>query len=136
MARRRSREQTIFFPWERRRGILRAPWIRSRPLLAGLAMALILLFLGMRERTGTGRRATRATLLVVRAAIDAYRADHDGNCPPSLKGLKKDGYLNIEPTDAWGQPFQLTCPGRRHPESYDLVSYGPDGDRWGLDRIE
>lgn len=135
MARRR-REHTIFFPWERRRGLLRAPWLRSRPLIAGVGMVVVLLLLGMLERTRTGVRSTRATLLVVREALDAYRADHDWRCPPTLETLDHDGYLRVPAVDAWGRPLLLTCPGRRDPESYDLISFGPSGDIRQLDRIE
>ncbi len=135
MARRRSREQTIFFPWERRGGLLR-PWLRSRPLLAGLAMVVLLLLLGMRERRRTGERSTRATIVVVREAIDAYRADHGRRCPPSLDVLRQQGYLSIAPVDAWGRRLELTCPGRRNRQGYDLVSKGPRGDLRGLDRVE
>jgi len=135
MARRR-REQPIFFPWERRGGLLRFPWMRSRPLLAGLAMVIVLLLFGIRERDRIGVRSTRATLLVVRTGLDAYRADHDRRCPSSLHALKDEGYIDIEPVDAWARPLVLTCPGRRNPESYDLVSYGASGDMRGLDRVE
>jgi len=135
MARRR-REQSIFFPWERRGGLLRMPWLRSRPLFAGLAMIVLLLLLGQRERTRTGVRSTRAAILVVREALDAYRSDHNGRCPPSLETLREDDYLTIEPVDAWGRSLLLTCPGRRNKDSYDLTSYGPSGDARGLDRVE
>jgi general secretion pathway protein G len=132
---RRRRERTIFFPWERRSGLWRQP-LRSRPLLAAVGMMVLLLALGARERDRTGRRSTRAILLVVHDAVDAYRADHDGRCPPSLSKLKDDGYLYIDPRDAWGRPLQLTCPGRRNPASYDLISFGPSGDMRGIDRVE
>ncbi len=133
---RRRKERTIFFPWERRGELLRMPWMRSRPLLAGVAMMVLLLIFGARERTRTGKRATRATLLVVRDAVDAYRADHNSKCPPSLKALQDERYLKVKPYDAWGRALQLTCPGRRNPESYDLVSFGPSGDMRGLDRVQ
>lgn len=100
MARRKKREQTIFFPWERRGGLLRLPWLRSRPLMAGLAMALTLIVLGMRQRNQIGVRSTRATLLVVREGLDAYRADHDWRCPASLAELEQQGYLQVKPVDA------------------------------------
>ena len=135
MARRR-REQTIFFPWERRGGFFRFPWMRSRALFAGLGMIALLLFFGMRARTDTGARSTRATMLVVREAIDGYRADHDGRCPASLAALESESYLEVKAVDAWGRHLVLTCPGRRNPNSYDLVSYGSTGDMRGLDRIE
>ncbi len=135
MARRR-REQTIFFPWERRASILQAPWMRSRALLAGIGMAAVLLVLGMRQRDSIGERSTRATMLVVREGIDAYRADHEGQCPGSLAALEQEGYIHVSPVDAWGRSLTLTCPGRRNPDSYDLVSYGASGDMRGLDRVE
>lgn len=136
MAKRKRRERTIFFPWERRTGLFRVPWTRSKPLLTALATIAIMFLLGMRERDKTGVRSTRATLLVVRSGLDAYRADHGGRCPDSLAALRDEGYLAIDPKDAWGRPFAFACPGRRHPDGYDLVSYGASGDQRGLDRIE
>ncbi|MBW2459974.1 MAG: type II secretion system protein GspG [Deltaproteobacteria bacterium] len=135
MARRR-REQTVFFPWERRGKLLRFPWMRSKALFAGLAMALLLVLFGMRERSNIGIRSTRATILVVREGIDAYRADHDTRCPASLALLNQEGYLAVDPVDAWGRPLQLTCPGRRNPKGYDLLSFGPSGDMRGIGRVE
>ena len=135
MARRRS-ERTILFPWEQRSTLRSMPWARSRPLVAALGMMALLLWLGSRGRERTGIRSTRATLLVVRDAVDAFRADHDSKCPDSLAKLREEGYLAVDPLDAWGRPLQLTCPGRRNTDSYDLLSYGPTGDMRGLDRVE
>jgi general secretion pathway protein G len=47
-----------------------------------------------------------------------------------------EGYLAIDPVDAWGRPLRLTCPGRNDPTRYDLMSDGPDGELGGLDRVE
>ena len=99
-------------------------------------MMLLLLFLGKRERSRTGVRSTRATILVVREAVNAFRADHGGRCPKSLDTLGEEEYLQIKPVDAWGRPLLLTCPGRRNKDGYDLISYGPSGDARGLDRVE
>jgi general secretion pathway protein G len=109
-------------------------------------MALFVLFLGARERRRTGIRSTQATLSQLHGAIDAYRADHDKKCPPALTALKTEGYLSSEPqkpgaapsppVDAWGRPFRLTCPGRKDPEGYDLMSDGPDGEMGALSRVE
>jgi general secretion pathway protein G len=137
MARRRPREQTIWFPWERGGGFLRRTGLsRARPFAAALGMALFVLLLGARERRKTGIRATRATLAVVHNAVDAYRADHERKCPTSLLALRTEGYLATDPIDAWGRPLRLTCPGRRDPLDYDLMSDGPDGEMGGLDRVE
>ncbi len=132
----RKREQMILFPWERRTSFWRLGWTRSRPALATLGMILLFLLLGSRQRTQNGVRTTRAQLLLVRQALDAYRADHQMQCPSSLTQLRNEGYMGNSPTDAWGRPLVLTCPGRRNPESYDLVSLGPEGDARGIDRIE
>lgn len=137
MARRRPREQTIFFPWERGGGFLRRSGLsRARPFAAALVLMVLVLLLGARERRKTGIRATRATLGVVHGAVAAYRADHDKRCPPSLAALRKEGYLGIAPVDAWGRALRLTCPGRTDPEGYELMSDGPDGEMGGLDRVE
>jgi general secretion pathway protein G len=133
---RRKREQTIFFPWERRGGVLRFPWTRSRPVLAGLVMVVTLVVLGMRARRHIGVRSTRAIIMAVREGLDGYRADNDWQCPSSLWALKDAGYIRLDPVDAWGRPLQLTCPGRKNPDSYDLVSFGPSGDMRSLDRVE
>ncbi len=97
---------------------------------------VVLVILGMQERTEIGVRSTRATMLVVREGIDGFRADNELRCPASLQALKDTGYIHVDPIDAWGRPLQLTCPGRRNPHSYDLVSFGPHGDMRGLDRVE
>jgi general secretion pathway protein G len=137
MARRRQREQTIWFPWERGGGILRRSGLaRARPFAAALAMGLFVLLLGARERRKTGVRATRATLSQVHSAVDVYRADHERKCPVSLASLKTEGYLPGDAVDAWGRPLRLTCPGRKDPEGYDLMSDGPDGEMGALSRVE
>lgn len=135
--RKRPREQTIFFPWERAPSFFGKMGVaRAKPFAAALAMVLVLVLLGARERRLTGVRATRATLGVVGAAIDAYRADHERKCPERLELLKSEGYLAIDPIDAWGRPLRLVCPGRKNPDGYDLMSDGPDGQIGGLDRVE
>ncbi|MFO0759915.1 MAG: type II secretion system protein GspG [Byssovorax sp.] len=137
MARRRQHNQTIFFPWERGGGFLRKlGFSRARPVAAALSMILLLLLLGARERRLVGVRSTRVTLSLVHQAIDAYRADNAKKCPPSLDALKTAGYLAIEPVDAWGRPLRITCPGRKDPEGYELMSDGPDREMGGLDRVE
>jgi general secretion pathway protein G len=137
MARRRQRDQTIWFPWERGGGLLRRTGLdRARPFAVAIAMGLFVLLLGARERRKTGVRATRVTLAVVHAAVDTYRADHERKCPISLAALRTDGYLAADALDAWGRPLRLTCPGRKDPEGYDLMSDGPDGEMGGLDRVE
>ena len=135
--RKRPREQTIFFPWERPTSLLGGRGLgRAKPFAAAVLMIVVLLLLGVRERRRTGIRSTRATLGVVAAAVDAYRADHEKKCPERIEQLKAEGYLAIDAIDAWGRPFRLVCPGRKNPDGYDLMSDGPDGLPGGLSRVE
>src|SRR5499427_5308756 len=123
------RYQGIYLPWERRRGIGRRLGLaRLRPFMILLGAALLVVLLTVRERQRTGERSTRASLLVVRRALDAYRADHDGKCPKQLEELETARYLRDLPDDAWGHPLRLACPSRREGMAYDLSSDGPDGE--------
>ena len=134
--RRRPREQTIFFPWERGGGFFRRRGSRVGPIVAAVGMITLLLVLGARERRQVGIRSTRATISVVASAVDAYRADHERKCPATLEGIKVDNYLAVDPLDAWGRQIRLVCPGRRDPQGYELMSDGPDREMGGLDRVE
>jgi general secretion pathway protein G len=134
--RRRPREQTIFFPWERGGGFFRRRGSRVGPIAAAAGMIALLLVLGARERRLVGIRSTRATIGLVASAVDAYRADHERKCPATLDALKVDNYLAVDPTDAWGRPIRLVCPGRKDPQGYELMSDGPDREMGGLDRVE
>ncbi len=137
MARSRTRDSSILLPWERRGGFLQRPGIaRVRPILLVAGVISIFLFLAHRERREAGVRATRASLLVLRQAVDRYRADNGWKCPSDLLELERRSYIRRVPQDAWGNAFILACPGRFDPHGYDLSSAGPDGIPGGLDRIE
>jgi general secretion pathway protein G len=134
---RKPAPRNIYLPWERRGGIVRRLGLsRARPFVLALAVLTLVVVIGARERQRTGERATRASIIVVRRAIDAYRADHDGKCPAKLDDLETGSYLASVPEDAWGRPLRLVCPSRTEGTAYDLMSDGPDGEPGGLDRIE
>jgi hypothetical protein len=137
MGRKTTADSSIILPWERRGGVVRRLGLsRARPLLLTCAVVLLFVLIGVREHRAAGVRSTRASLLVVRQALDAYRASHGGKCPPDLFELEKKNYLSRLPTDAWGRSFILTCPGHFDPSSYEVSSAGPDGEQGGLDRIQ
>ena len=134
----RESDRRILFPWERRGGLRRFIELgRVRPIALGTAVATVLVLIGLHEHREAGIRRTRATLLGVRPAIEAYMADHDGGCPPALAALS-DQYARFRepPTDAWGRQLRLICPADRLGKSYVLESGGPDGLPGGLDRIQ
>lgn len=130
--------QPILLPWERRKGVLaRLGTTRLSGLAAFGILVVALFWLRAREQRKTDVRVTRATLLVVRAGLDAYRAEHAGECPKGgLEELAAAGRLSRPPRDAWGRPLRLVCPSRRPDRPYDLSSDGPDGEEGGLDRVE
>ncbi len=133
----RGSERRSFFPWERRGGLFRRLGLyRLRPLLLVAAIGGLLVLVVVRERRQAGIRRTRAVLLDVRQAVDAYLADHEGRCPASFAELLGYSSFKSTPKDAWGQPLTLICPGSEPGEPYRLISAGPDGIAGGLDRIE
>lgn len=137
MARERVKDRAILLPWERRGGFLQRPGIaRVRPILLTVGVILLFLLVAHRERQEAGVRATRASLLVLRDAVDTFRADNGLKCPSELLELERRKYISSVPTDAWGHAFVMTCPGRFDPQAYDLSSPGPDGVPGGLDRVE
>jgi general secretion pathway protein G len=136
-ARRFAAERRIRFPWERRGGLRRVLMLgRVGPVLVVLGVIGTISVLAVRERHSAGVRQTRATMISVRQAIDAYRADNDGGCPSGLDKLKSYGNFKEAPTDAWGHALRFVCPARREGDAYQLSSDGPDGEPGGLDRVE
>jgi hypothetical protein len=109
---------------------------RVRPFAIVLFSVLFVVLVGSRERRQSGVRQTRATLLSLRRAVDAYMAENDGACPPNLEKVLDYTSAKKVPSDAWGNPFRLVCPAHRPDERYELMSDGPDGKPGGLDRIE
>ena len=135
MARRSQRR--VFFPWERKRGLLglvgRA---RTRIVIGVVAVVTLILVVHGREEQAAAVRATRATITTTMRAVASWRADHPGKCPGGFGELVAGGYARDVPVDAWGRPLRVTCPGRRDTQGFDVSSDGPDGLPGGLDRVE
>jgi type II secretory pathway pseudopilin PulG len=121
-------------------GALSLPRRRATAWLGIVLAVLALVSLRSRDVRAKNARVTRAAIDRTRAAIDAYRAEHDGVCPRDLAELTtprdRPPYLSAVPRDAWSRPLRYQCPSRDASRAYDLVSDGPDGEPWGLDRIE
>jgi general secretion pathway protein G len=73
----------------------------------------------------------------IKTALDSYEVDN-GFYPKSLQDLiQQPGnaknwrgpYLDPAtlPIDPWGYPYVYFYPGKHNPNSYDLLSVGPDG---------
>ncbi|HEV2318999.1 MAG TPA: type II secretion system major pseudopilin GspG [Verrucomicrobiae bacterium] len=71
----------------------------------------------------------------IKATIGAFEVDN-GCFPKSLQDLLqqpsyakswKGPYLDKLPIDPWNNPYVYYYPGKHKPDSYDLLSVGPDG---------
>ncbi len=109
---------------------------RTRILASALFAITVLVLLHRREAHKSHVRATRATITVATRAVASYRADHGGACPKNLAELTAGRYAREMPMDAWGAPLRVTCPGRRDAQGFEVSSDGPDGEPFGLDRVE
>lgn len=92
--------------------------------------------------------AARAQLATITKALNAYMADlhrypttfEDLDplvaCPANSAPSAWHGpYLEKIPVDPWGNPFIYTCPGKRNPQAFDLVSAGEDGQVYTPDDL-
>ena len=93
--------------------------------------------------------AAKLQIQQLQSALNIYRTDH-GAYPTQEQGLEalvrlpdrepiprkypRDGYLTsrIVPKDPWKRPFIYLAPGRGG-ESYEIISYGSDGEPGGED---
>lgn len=137
MATAKRARKGVFFPWEKRTGLLGVLGrTRFRWVLLAVLVFTFLLVVRHREERAAATRSTRATITTAGRAMSVYRAAHGGACPKELGALVADGILHDVPVDAWGHPLRITCPGRLDPKGFDISSDGPDGLPGGLDRVE
>ena len=143
MSRPRRADEEVEFTWQRRRRWF--AWLSMRHA-GGIAAGACALFavLGAVSVSDAERKvhATRASIVSIQRATEAFRADH-GRCPGGVAELVHPpegsagatAYLAQMRLDAWGREFLFTCPGGNFPASADVVSGGPEGS-FGLDRVE
>ncbi len=89
-------------------------------------------------------KAAKIQIESIGSALDLFYLD-EGHYPTTSEGLGalvqrpensptwNGPYLKgaFVPKDPWGRPYVYRSPGEHGP--YDIVSYGPDGERAGLD---
>jgi len=110
-------------------------------ILAGLVAPMVFSHVGDAKQS-----AARAQIELLGLALEAYRLDND-YYPSTVQGLqalraRPDGqpeatnwrgpYLKKTiPLDPWGRPYVYKSPGDVNPQSYDLLTYGRDGQLGG-----
>ena len=128
----------------------RLPRRRSTSGFTLVELLLVLVILGilagivLPKFSGTSQRsrvvAAQTQISAFKTALDAF--DVDMGCYPKGKNSLLDlmqrprdaqnwhgPYLqgDIIPKDPWGFDYSYECPGRHNPDSYDILSVGPDG---------
>lgn len=115
-------------------------------ILAALAAVVVPRFTKRSEQARV--TAARADVANIEVALDAFEVD-SGRYPASEEGLKalmeapsgltgwKGPYLKrVVGNDPWGKPYVYTCPGQHNADTYDLHSFGPDGQDGTEDDID
>lgn len=115
-------------------------------ILAVLAAMIVPKFTKRSEQARIA--ATSTDIANMGTALDAFEID-TGRYPTSDEGLKalveipgnikdwKGPYLKRSANnDPWGNPYVYRAPGQHNSTSYDLYSFGPNGQEGGGDDID
>jgi len=112
-------------------------------VLTILAAAIIPNLTGRTDDARVAR--ARSDVANLETALEQFRLDM-GRYPTTEEGLEalrqppqsddaykwKGPYIKKPvPLDPWGHPYVYVCPGVENPDSYDLESYGADGQDGG-----
>lgn len=104
-------------------------------IIGVLAGMVVMVFTG--SATDAKIRAASGDIKTYQSALDLFALDNNDQYPANLaqlaSGSKK--YLRDLNNDPWGNPYIYEKPGSHHPESYDLYSAGPDGQKGTEDDV-
>jgi len=104
-------------------------------ILGILAAIVVPKFVGRTEQARQTAAVTQISSF--NTALSAFEVDN-GYYPKGKSGLMDlvvqprdtqnwhGPYLDAVPKDPWGNEYIYECPGRNNPNSYDLMSMGPD----------
>jgi general secretion pathway protein G len=134
----------------RRRAVLRAHAFTLIELLLVLVILGILAAIVIPKFSGRTEQAkitaARTQISSFSTALDAFEVDN-GYYPKGRDGLQdliqqprdaqnwRGPYLKEIPKDPWNSDYVYEYPGKVNANSYDLVSFGPDGRQGGDDDI-
>lgn len=109
--------------------------------LALLAAIAGLLITNLDRIMGGGQREVARVFVndTIRTPLMQFRV-HVGRYPNTEEGLEalrsapeevenwQGPYVDEIPRDPWGNPYQYRSPGEHNPDTYDIWSFGPDGE--------
>ncbi len=78
-------------------------------------------------------KQAKTDLHTLENCLDLYKVDK-GRYPSTEEGLQAlvtAGKCKAQLKDPWGNPYVYLFPGQVHPDSYDVKSYGADGQAGG-----
>ncbi|MEM6535089.1 MAG: type II secretion system major pseudopilin GspG [Pseudomonadota bacterium] len=132
-------------PRDRREGGFTLTEIMVVVFIIGLLSSVVLFnVLGAREDAQA--KTAKANITRIANALEQYSLDmydypterqgllalvEEPDDIPSGAFYRNGGYINRLPIDPWGREFAYERPGRRSGSSYDLFSYGADGEEGG-----
>jgi len=132
-------------------GILRQAFTLIELLLVLVILAtLAAIVVPMFPKRGEQAKITAATVDIanIEMALDAFEVDcskhpttEDGlrallEQPANARGWRGPYLKKRLPKDPWGNPYVYRCPGQHNATSYDIYSFGPDGQEGGGDDID
>lgn len=115
-------------------------------ILAVLAAIVVPKFTGRSEQARAA--AAKTDVALIETMLDQFEVDagrypttEEGiaalvQMPASVKSWHGPYLKRGVPNDPWGRPYVYRCPGQFNPTSYDLSSFGPDGNEGGGDDID
>jgi general secretion pathway protein G len=109
--------------------------------IALLAAVMTLLIVNLEKILGGGNKEVarifvnetmNTPLMTYRVHMGSYSSTEEGiaalRVKPDEEAANWQGpYIDKEPKDPWGRPYQYAYPGENNTDSYDLWSWGPDG---------
>jgi general secretion pathway protein G len=107
-------------------------------VIIGLIMSVVAVNVIARQKEAEIKKAKADVQNIANQGIDAFRS-MKGRYPTTEEGLKvliQDGFLKAnndkgQLVDPWGKEYIYLYPGQAHPDSFDVKSFGPDGQPGG-----
>jgi general secretion pathway protein G len=107
-------------------------------VIIGLIMSVVAVNVIARQKEAEIKKAKADVQNIANQGIDAFRS-MKGRYPTTEEGLKvliQDGFLKPnndkgQLVDPWGKEYIYLYPGQVHADSFDVKSFGPDGQPGG-----